>query len=59
VLLQVVVLGMYVVVAGERTPAYEAWGLGMKAAQFGFLIALLTMLVRRSRSGQERPVSPV
>jgi hypothetical protein len=59
VLLQVVVLGMYMVVAGERTPAYEAWGLGMKAAQFGLLIALLTMLVRRSRSPQERPGSPV
>jgi hypothetical protein len=59
VLLQVVVLGMYVVVAGGRTPAYEAWGLGMKAAQFGLLIALLTMLVRRARSPQERPVPPV
>lgn len=59
VLLQLIVLGMYVVVAGGRTPAYEAWGLGMKAVQFGLLVALLTMLVRRSQSAQERPVSPV
>jgi hypothetical protein len=58
-LLQLVVLGMYAVVAGGRTPAYEAWGLGMKAAQFGLLVVLLIMLVRRSRSPQERPGSPV
>lgn len=59
VLLQVVVLGMYVVIASERTPAYEAWGLGMKAVQVGLLAALLTMLVRRSRSAQGGIASPV
>lgn len=57
-LLQVAVLSIYVVVAGGRTPAYEAWGLGMKAVQIGLLVALLTMLVRRSRPLQERPESP-
>jgi hypothetical protein len=56
--LQVVVLVMYVVVSSERIPAFEAWGLGLKALQVVLLVALTSMLVRQShrvRSGAGTP----
>jgi hypothetical protein len=48
--LQVVVLVMYLVVSSERIPAFEAWGVGLKALQAGLLVALVSMLVRQSPS---------
>jgi hypothetical protein len=47
--LQVVVLVMYLVVSAERVPAFEAWGLGIKALQTGLLAAFVVMLVRQPR----------
>jgi hypothetical protein len=47
--LQVVVLVMYLVVSAERVPAFEAWGLGIKALQAGLLAAFVTMRLRRPR----------
>lgn len=41
---------MYVVVSAERIPAFEAWGLGIKALQIGLLGAFVAMLVRQPRS---------
>jgi hypothetical protein len=52
--LQVVVLVMYLVVSAERVPAFEAWGLGIKALQVGLLAAFVAMLVRQPRTLRSR-----
>jgi hypothetical protein len=52
--LQVVVLLMYLVVSAERVPAFEAWGLGIKALQVGLLAAFVAMLMRQTRSLRSR-----
>ena len=56
--LQVVVLVMYLVVSAERVPAFEAWGLAIKALQAGLLAAFVVMLVRQPRSLRSRAGSP-
>jgi hypothetical protein len=56
--LQVVVLVMYLVVATERVPAFEAWGLAIKALQVGLLAGFVAMLVRRRRSQHRRAGAP-
>ena len=45
--LQLVVLVGYVVIASERTPAYELWGVTTKALQVLLLIALAYLALRR------------
>ena len=44
--LQVGVIVMYVVVASERTPPFEVWGLLIKVLQVAVLIALAYLIVR-------------
>lgn len=52
--LQVVVLVMYLVVSAERVPAFEVWGLGIKALQAGLLAAFVAMLLRLPRTPRSR-----
>ena len=47
--LQVAVILMYVVVASQRTPPFEAWGLLIKLLQVVVLIALAYLVVRPRR----------
>ena len=56
--LQVVVLVMYLVVAAERVPAFEAWGLAIKTLQAGLLAAFVAMLVRQPRRVASRTGAP-
>lgn len=41
----ILVIVMYFVVAQQRTPAFEAWGLALKAAQAAILAALVYLIV--------------
>jgi hypothetical protein len=52
--LQLVVLVMYLVVSAGRVPAFEIWGLGIKALQVGLLAAFVAMLIRQPRSLRSR-----
>ena len=45
--LQILVLVGYVVVASERTPAYEAWGITSKVLQVLLLAALVYLATQR------------
>lgn len=45
--LQALVLVGYVAVAPERTPSYEAWGLGLKAAQVALLCGFVYLMATR------------
>lgn len=45
-LLQVAVIVMYVVVAPQRTPPFETWGILIKILQAAILAALVTLIVR-------------
>jgi hypothetical protein len=56
--LQVVVLVMYLVVSAERVPAFEAWGLTIKALQAGLFVAFVVMLVRQPRRAVSRAGAP-
>lgn len=56
--LQVLVLVMYLVVAAERVPAFEAWGLGVKALQVSLLAAFVVMLRRHTRQAHDRMRAP-
>ena len=48
--LQVVVLVMYLVASSDRIPAFEAWGVTVKALQVGLLAIFVAMLLRQRRS---------
>ena len=52
--LQVPALLLYVAVAAERIPAFEVWGLTIKALQVALLAACLA-LIARTRSSAPRP----
>jgi hypothetical protein len=56
--LQIVVLAMYLVVSAERVPAFEGWGLAIKALQAGLLAAFIVMLVRLPRRAASRAGAP-
>ncbi|TVR22851.1 MAG: hypothetical protein EA389_13095 [Ilumatobacter sp.] len=49
--LQVAVLLGYVAIAVERTPAYEAWGIGQKVLQAVILVALVELIRRPHPDG--------
>lgn len=49
--LQVLVIAMYFTVAGERDPAFEVWGVGIRVLQFGLLVPLVLLAARRPRGG--------
>jgi hypothetical protein len=55
-LLQVLVMLGYFAISAERTPAFEAWGIGVKVLQVLLLAAFLTLLLHRPRREQP-PVS--
>ena len=60
--LQVLVVVMYVVIAAERTPAFEAWGITVKVLQIGLLGALGWLALQRptepeASSGRNRRLS--
>jgi hypothetical protein len=44
--LQVIVLVMYLAVSSTRTAPFEMWGILLKIAQFGILVALVDLAVR-------------
>jgi hypothetical protein len=52
--LQVLLAWMYVAVAPEREPAFEVWGVTIRALSLALLVALVSLLVagRRERSEQ-------
>jgi hypothetical protein len=49
-LFQVFVIGMYFVVAPQREPAFEPWGIGLKVVQVVLLAALAYLALRQPRS---------
>jgi hypothetical protein len=54
--LQVALAGMYVAIAPERDPAYELWGLTLRALSLVLLVALVALLVEHRR-GRRRSAS--
>ena len=52
--LQLVVIFGYLLISTERSPAFEAWGLGVKALQVALFVALLALILQRAPSAQER-----
>lgn len=56
--LQVLVIVGYVVVAANRTPAFEAWGIGMKVLEVALLAGFVSLAITPKRTitpGQSRP----
>lgn len=47
--LQLMVGAMYLVVSADRTPAFEAWGLGLRVLQVPLLVLLVVLAVRSDR----------
>ena len=56
--LQLLVIVGYLLIAAERTPAFEAWGLGIKALQVGMLFGLVALALHRSPKPMFRPKRP-
>ena len=56
-ILQVGVIVMYVNVAPQRTPPYEAWGITIKVLQFA-LLGLLAYLAIRAPQRAEAVIRP-
>jgi hypothetical protein len=52
--LQVLLILMYLLVAADRTPAFEAWGIAVKLLQIGLLAAFGALVVDAGR-GAARP----
>jgi hypothetical protein len=52
--LQVLLILMYLLVAADRTPAFEAWGIAVKLLQIG-LLAAFGALVAAAGRGAARP----
>jgi hypothetical protein len=56
---QVFLIAFYFVVATERDPAFEAWGIGLKVTQGAVLALLAWLLLSRATAGQLRaPLAP-
>jgi uncharacterized protein len=54
--LQVMIIAMYVAVGADRTPSFEAWGVGLRLPQLlllGVLVALVVRPVSSAGSGRE------
>ena len=49
--LQLLIGGMYLAVSGDRIPAFEVWGLGLRVLQVPLLVLLVLLAIR--------PVQPV
>ncbi|MEJ2218626.1 MAG: hypothetical protein P8099_18715 [Gemmatimonadota bacterium] len=59
-LFQVFAIAMYFVVAPQRTPPYEAWGVSLKVAQVALLVALVYLAsTAASRRASLRGASPL
>ena len=48
--LQLLVIVGYLVIAAERSPAFEAWGVSLKVLQVAVLAALVALAVRGTRA---------
>jgi hypothetical protein len=48
--LQVLLIVMYLIVAADRSPAFEAWGVTVKLLQIGLLGAFVGLAVRGRRT---------
>lgn len=44
--LQIMIAAMYLAVSSDRTPAFEAWGLGLRVLQVPLLVLLVLLAVR-------------
>jgi hypothetical protein len=56
---QLFLIVFYFLVATERVPAFEAWGIVLKVAQGAVLALLAWLLLSRTNTGQPRtPVAP-
>ena len=53
--LQVFVVVMYVVIAADRTPAFEAWGITVKVLQVGLLGAFAWLALQRPSEPEATP----
>ena len=53
--LQVLVLAGYILISSERTPAYEAWGITVKALQVLLLIAFVYLALQHRPRTEPRP----
>jgi hypothetical protein len=51
---QVFLIVLYFLIAGEREPAFEAWGIGLKVAQTAVLALLAWLLLTRATDGRQR-----
>ncbi|MFP3906563.1 MAG: CoA-binding protein [Acidimicrobiales bacterium] len=57
--LQVMIIAMYFAVGGDRTPSFEAWGLGLRVPQLALLAILVALVLRPARSSAgEGAVAP-
>lgn len=52
--LQLMIAAMYVAVSAERTPAFEAWGLGLRVLQVPLFVLLVVLAVRPVDAPDER-----
>jgi hypothetical protein len=48
--LQVLIMAMYLAVSADRTPAFEAWGIGLRLVQVVLLAVLVYLAVTPSRA---------
>jgi hypothetical protein len=53
--LQLMIVAMYVAVSADRTPAFEAWGIGIRVLQVPLLVHLVLLAVRAARPVEARP----
>ncbi len=51
-LFQVGAIAMYFVVAPQRDPSYEPWGIGLKVVEVGLLVSLGYLAIRPSRGAR-------
>jgi hypothetical protein len=56
--LQVIVLAGYLMIASERTPAFEAWGIAQKVLQGALLVMLVALLLPNWSVGGRRASHP-
>ncbi len=54
-ILQVTMIGMYVVISAEREPAFEVWGLSIRVAQVALIGVLVALVVRATRQRRNGP----
>jgi hypothetical protein len=52
--LQALLIVLYLVVAADRVPAFEAWGVTVKLLQVGMLGALVGLAVQQRRTSSRR-----